>query len=387
VKPRRKPRTKLRLALACVLLIGGGLLLRSFAAVLDVDLGFQPEGATAWRIDTTREFTGGIEKLAFYDELLRRVRAVPGVTAAGLSDTLPLGRNRGWGVVVPGVDYGAEGNPGALPRLVDPGYLEAMRIPLIAGRHFGPNDTVDSENVAIVNETMARALYPGEDPLGRTFVTAGEEFRVVGVVADVRHSTLEEASGNEMYLSIDQKPGWWSSTELVVRSPLPVDSLAGGVASALHAVDPNMPAAESRSLEDVVDRAVSPRRFILMLIGAFAATALVLASIGIYGVLSYSVSRRTREMGIRMALGASAARMQRRVVGRTLGLAAVGIVIGWAGALGLSRLTSSLLYGIGATDPVTFVAVSVLLLAIAGVAAWLPARRAARIDPMKVLTA
>ncbi len=375
-------------ALACILLIGGGLLMRSFVAVLDVDLGFEEEGAMAWRVDTARQFESGEEKIAYFQSIVRSVGEVAGVESVGFSDTLPLGRNRGWGIRVQGVDYGEQGNPGALPRLVDPGYLQTMRIPLISGRYFEPADTLETELVIIINETATRALFPDEDdPINRILVVNGQEFRLAGIVADVRHSSLEEESGNEMYILVTQQPFWWGAVELVARSPLPPESLAGGVRAAIRAVDPNLPASDFQSLDDIVDRAVSPRRFILLLIEAFAFTALALASLGIYGVLSYSVSQRTQEMAIRMALGAQASQMQRQVVARTLALAAGGIVIGWVGAFTLSQLIASLLFGIEPTDPMTFVAVTLLLMGIAALAGYFPARRASRIDPMTALTA
>jgi len=374
-------------ALACILLIGGGLLMRSFLAVLDVDLGFDETGAVALRVDTSRQFESAEEKIGYFQSIARSVAGVAGVEEVGFSDTLPLGRNRGWGIAAQGVDYGERGGLGALPRLVDPGYLQAMRIPLLSGRYFEPTDTLETELVIIVNETASRALFPdGDDPINRTLLVNGQEFRLAGIVADVRHNSLEEASSNEMYILATQQAFWWGAVELVARSPLPPESLAGSVRAAIRAVDPNLPASDFKALGEIVDRAVSPRRFILLLIEAFAFSALALASLGIYGVLSYSVSQRTREMGIRMALGAQAAQMKRQVVARTLMLASVGVVIGWVGALALSRLVASLLYGVEATDLMTYAGVTILLIGIALLAGYFPARRASRVDPMTVLT-
>jgi len=373
-------------ALACMLLIGGGLLLRSFVTLLDVDLGFQSEDAMAWRIDTTRTFETREERPPFFERLVDEVEAVPGVESAGLTDTLPLGRNRSWGLRVKGVVYSEDQpNPGAFPRMVDFGYLETMRIPLVSGRYFAKTDTAETEPVIIINERMARAVFPESEALGQVILSNGLEWRIIGVVADVRHSSLEQGAFNEMYMPITQQRDW-GSLELVVRSGLPPESLVGGVRAALRSIDTDMPTTDFQTLGDIVDRSVSPRRFTLMLIEAFAATALVLASLGIYGVLSYTVSRRTQEMGIRMALGASGAQLKRQVVLRTLVLAGVGIVIGWVGAFSLSRLMESLLYGVGPTDPSTFLTVTVLLVVIAGLAGYAPARRAAKIDPMSVLT-
>lgn len=374
-------------ALACVLLIGGGLLMRSFFAVLDVDLGFREQGAIAWRVDSAREFESGEERLAYFGNIVRSVAEVPGVESVGFSDTLPLGRNRSWVIAVQGVDYGDQCCPSALPRLVDLGYLQTMRIPLISGRYFEPTDTLESEPVIILNETAARTLFPEDsDPLNRILVVNQQEFLLAGVVADVRHSSLEEESSNEMYIPVTQQPWWWGAVELVVRSPLPPESLASGVREAIHAVDPNLPARDFQTLGQIVERSVSPRRFTLLLILAFSATALILASLGIYGVLSYTVGRQSQEIGIRMALGASTSQVQQQVLRRTLGLAGIGIVLGWGGALVLSRLIASLLFGTAPTDPATFVAVTILLVAVACLAGLLPARRAAKIDPMRVLS-
>jgi predicted permease len=270
--------------------------------------------------------------------------------------------------------------------MVDPGYLQTMRIPLVSGRYFEPTDTLETEPVIIVNETAARALLPdGDDPINRILVVNDEELRIVGVVADVRHSALEEESDSEMYILATQHPLWWVTVELVARSPLPAASLAGGVRAAVHAVDPDLPVSNFRALSEIVDRAVSPRRFILLLIEAFAISAMVLASLGIYGVLSFSVSQRTKEMGIRMALGAQASQMRRQVLARTLVLTSLGIVVGLVGALVLSRLIASLLYGVTSTDPITYACVTILLTLTAALAGYLPARRASRVDPMTVL--
>jgi predicted permease len=372
-------------ALACVLLVGAGLLLRSFVTLLDVDLGFQPEHAVAWRVDMAGRFSDGqgAEKVAFYERLVASFQAVPGVEAVGFTDTLPLGRNRGWGIRAKGVDY-PKGGPGAQPRMVDHGYIETMRIPVIKGRNFNAYDTRESERVIVLNEAAANTLWPGEDPIGKIALVGRDEWRVIGVVKNVRHSSLEEESGNEMYLNIRQQ-GDWGAVDVVVRTRLPVESIAPGIRAALRSLDPALPTGDFQTLGQIVDRAVSPRRFTLILLSAFTAFALLLASLGIYGVVSYSVNQRTQEIGIRMALGASAADVRRRVLVKTLGLAAIGIVIGVGASFVVSRLIVSLLYGVQPADPLTFAAMMLMLTAIALLAGYLPARRASRIDPMTVL--
>jgi len=370
-------------ALACVLLVGAGLLLRSFVTLLDVDLGFQPEGAAAWRIETTRSFEDGAELTAFYDQLVQEVRTVPGVEAAGITDTLPLGRNRAWSIGARGVEYAPGERPIAL-RLVDPGYLPTMRIPLLAGRNFTPEDDQEGERVIILNESAARRLWPDQDPIGQA-VLVGPEYRVVGLVADVRHASLEESAGLEMYLPIAQVPPFGTVVDLAIRSSLPAESLAPAVASVLRGLDSTMPTGDWRPLTELVDRAVSPRRFIMQLLGSFAGMALLLAALGIYGVIAYSVSQQSREIGIRMALGATASSVRGRVLVRTLALTGAGIVLGTAAALGLARLIGSLLYGVEPTDPLTLTGMVLILGAVALLAGYLPARRASRIDPVKVL--
>ena len=373
-------------ALACVLLAGSGLLLRSFVRLLDVELGFQPAGAIAWQLAPGREFENATEQMAFWNDLADRVAAVPGVTAVGITDTPPLGRNREWAVRAEGVIYErGQGPPNAYPRIIDHRYLEAMRIPLLAGRNFTPDDNADVGSVLIVNRTAAERLFPGQDPLGKN-VVIWDRFRVVGVVDDVRHRSLEEGSGLEIYLPLTQHVRNNTLT-MVVRSSLPVESIGGGVTSALSAADPAMPVRDFQPLSAVVDRAVSPRRFVLLILGGFAAAAVLLAALGIYAVLSYSVAQQTREIGIRLALGESAAAVQRRIVGRTLALAGVGIVLGAAWAFAGTRLIQSLLYGIGGGDVPTFAGTTLLLAAVAALAGYLPARRASRVSPIEALRA
>ena len=371
-------------ALACVLLIGGGLLLRSFISVLDVDLGFRPEGAVVWEIGSRREFPTAAARVAFYEGVAERVRAVPGVESVGLTDTPPLGRNREWGIRAKDAVYKEGEWPSAFPRLVDSRYLQVMGIPVIAGRHFTPTLTASAPKEIILNQSLAEKLFAGANPIGRVVINAGEDWTVVGVAGNVRHQSLEEASGSEMYFPLAQQTDF-STLAMVVRSRLPVASIAPGVRAALSAADPAMPTDEYHTLATVVDRAVSPRRFVLEIIGAFAGAALLLAALGIYAVLSYSVSQRTREIGIRIALGETSAQVRQRVVGRTVRLAAIGVVIGCALAFAASRLLQSLLYGVGPTDVVSFAGTALVLVAVSALAGYLPARRASMTDPIVAL--
>jgi predicted lysophospholipase L1 biosynthesis ABC-type transport system permease subunit len=243
----------------------------------------------------------------------------------------------------------------------------------------------DKEQVMLVNKSLANALWPGQDPIGQFIVgPCAKERKVVGVVGDVRHLSLEQPSGNEMYLPARQCTDQ-AGAYLVVRSTLPDGALAGTLRTALTPIAPNLAGNDFRTLEQIVDRSVSPRRFTVLLLGGFAAFALLLASLGIYALISYSVNQRTQEIGIRIALGASARAVQGRIVGQTLRLAAIGLVIGAAASWLLARAVSGLLFGVTARDPQTFAGMVATLIVVALLAGYLPARRASRIDPMVAL--
>ena len=373
------------LAFACILLVGAGLLIRSFLRVLDVNLGFQPERAAALRIDPSFRISSFAQQNAFIDDALRRARSVPGILAAGITDVLPLRDDRSWGVSGVGQVYEKGHQPEAFIRVVSDGYFEAAGIPLRSGREFAERDRASSEPVVMVNETLARTLWPDQNPLGQ-MMTQDRGRRVVGVVADVRHAALETASGSEMYLPMRQTADY-AAMQLVVRTALPPDSLAAGLRTALRPIDPNLPVREFVTFQDLVDKAVSPRRFLVLLLAGFAAFALILASLGIYAVISYSVSQRVQEIGIRMALGASASDLQNRTLLRTLGLAALGLVLGMAASRALTGALESLLFGVTPGDPVIFIGIGALLIVVSALAGYVPARRASRIDPMVALRA
>ena len=370
-------------ATACVLLVGAGLLTRSFVRLLEVDPGFRSEQAAAWPIGPSKAFANSTEQTAFYQDLVSRVQALPEVESAGLSDTLPLGRNRSWGVVVKGQTY----RPGddAFPRIVDAGYIKTMRIPVRFGRDFDPHDTAATEKVIIINETMARKLWHGKDALGQILMPGGSvEYHVVGVVGNVRHSALEEEAGPEMYLLGAQR-GWDVEEQLVVRTKATLASLVPAVRGTLREIDHAMPVDEFTSLGQIIDQAVSPKRLVTILLGLFSLLALALASVGIYGVIAYSVSQRTQELGIRLALGATTRDVLELVIGEGMKPVIIGLILGLFSSLLLTRVMRSLLFGISATDPWTFAANTLLLSAVALFACWLPARRATKLDPMEAL--
>jgi predicted permease len=372
------------IGLACVLLVGAGLLIRSFLRVLDVNMGFRPERAAALRIDPNSSYKTQEQKNSYFTEALHRVMDVPGMEGAGLSDSLPLGHNRSWGVAAKGVVYTPQDYPVGFPRIISDGYFRAMGIPLKKGRDFTERDTKGALNVIIINETLAKNLWPGQDPIGKIVRADDPERTVVGVVGDVHHMALEEASGNEFYIPMRQTQDY-GTVDLVVRTSMPTAELASRLREALRPIEPDLPTANMRTLQTMVDRAVSPRRFVVWLLGGFAGFALVLASLGIYAVISYSVSQRTQEIGIRMALGASAEMLQRNILLQTLGLAGMGMVVGVVASWALARTLSGLLFGVTSSDPVTFAGMLVILTGVAASAGYLPARRASRIDPMEAL--
>jgi predicted permease len=375
------------IAFACVLLVGAGLLLRSFIRVLDVDLGFRPSQAITIRVDPDASYETREKKVAYVDEVLRRVRSLPGVESAGITDALPLGRNRTWGIRAKGMTYERGVYPDVFVRVVSDGYTAAMGIPLKAGRDLSPRDTAGTEPVIVINETMARTTWPGQDPIGKILLNAcAPERKVIGVVGDVRHLALEQGSGNEMYIPLRQCADL-ASTDLVVRSALATAPLGAAIRDTLRPLAPNLPANQLRTLEQLVDKSVSPRRLVVLMLGGFAVFALVLASLGIYALISYSVNQRAQEIGIRMALGASAGDVQARIVGHTLRLAAAGMTVGAVASWAAARSLGGLLFGITATDPATFAGMLTVLTAVAALAGYLPARRASRIDPLVALRA
>jgi predicted permease len=372
------------IALACVLLVGAGLLLRSFLRVLDIDLGFEPSHASAISVDYD-DGGNAAKRAAIWQEVTSRILMIPGVESAGISDNLPMSRNRSWGIAAKSERKldAADFLP-VFVYIVSPGYLKAMGMRLIEGRDLNWNDLSNNRAVVIINETVARKLWPGQDPLGRTAVAGGRETEVIGVIADVRETGAEDNPGAQMYLPATQQFGP-EGAYLVDRSKLPPAALATSVMHTLREINPGQPATEFKSIQELVDHATSPRRFFVLLVGTFACLGLLLASLGIYGVISYSVTRKTQEIGIRMALGATRSWVQIDVIGKTLRLALIGIAVGIIASLVLARLIASLLFQTAPTDPLTFAGMVVLLAGVALLAGYLPARRASKINPMVAL--
>jgi predicted permease len=372
------------IALACVLLVGAGLLLHSFLHVLDVDLGFQASGAAAISVDDSTEGKPA-KRTAVWQEFVSRTLTIPGVEAAGISDNLPMSRNRSWGIAAKG-----QQKSNALDfipvyvYIVSPGYLKAMGMRLLEGRDIAWEDLYNNRNVVILNETVARKLWPQQDPIGRTVVAGGADAEVIGVIADVRESSAEESAGAQMYLPSTKQFGP-EGANLVMRSKLPSSALAIPVMRTLRQINPGQPATELKRIQALVDHTTSPRRFFVLLVGTFAALGILLASLGIYGVISYSVTRQTQEIGIRMALGATQGRVQLGVIGKTLRLALIGIAVGIFASVVVARLIASLLFQTAPTDPFAFAGMVILLGAVALLAGYLPARRASKIHPLVAL--
>jgi predicted permease len=375
-------------ALAVVLLVGAGLLLRSFGHLLSVDPGFKTAHTLSFEIALPEDRYARPQRAIFFDRLRERLRGLPGVTAVGAVSGLPMGGEDINSVTLEGRPAPTADKPYlADARQATVGYFETMGIPLRRGRLFAATDTRESARVAIVDEVLARSFWPGEEAIGKRFKNGGpkdkEWITVIGVVGSVRNSGLHVEPRPQMYQPESQASS--ASMAVVLRTTGDPRSLAAAARAAVHEVDRDQPVSNVRTLDELVADSVAGRRFNLLLLGLFAALALTLSGVGIYGVTAYSVVQRTREMGLRMALGSQAGQVLQLVVGEAGLLAGTGVLIGLVAAFGLTRVMSSLLYGVGSTDPATFAAVALGLLLIALAAACLPGMRATRVDPMVAL--
>lgn len=384
-------------ALACMLLVGAGLLLRSFLRVLNVDLGFEPAHAAAIKVDyddsVPNDKDGSLsaaKRGVIFQQILSRIEALPGVEAAGFTDYLPLGQNRSWGLPFPKGVKPPKGVDGPLVYVITPGYMRAMGTP-IRGRDFSWSDNPKSEPVIMINRNYAKYLaslgaWPDHDALGKPLANGGgADLHIVGIVDDVHEENVDGDAGWQIYYPMTQAGP--TGAELVVRTRLQPSAVASAVLFTLRNLNPKQAAAEFRPIQMLVDHAVSGRQFFMFLVVAFATLGLLLAALGIYGVISYSVTRQTQEIGIRMALGATAGLVQRQVLRGTLRLALIGIVIGAGASLAVARLISSLLFQTSPWDAVTYLGVAVALLAVAVLSGYIPAFRASRINPMVALRA
>lgn len=381
-------------ALSLVLLAGAGLLTRSFLALRAVDPGFQPVGVLTVDLSLPRQrYLEESRQAAFFRELLDRLRALPGVDSAAAVLTLPIS---GSGI---NSEVALEGEPLSSPaqthltgyQVISDGYFETMGIPLLDGRDLGPGDDAQAPPVAVVSRSFAESSWPGENPLGKrlTFDTPPSPdspwYTVVGVADDVRHEGLDQAPRPDVYFPFSQDT--FSFTTLVIRAAgeLAPLELVPAVRREVRVLDPDQPLGDVATLEAELARSVGQRRFVMVLVGIFAALALGLAAVGLYGVMAYAVTERRHELGIRLALGATRRRLLRGVLGETVALAVVGVALGLLAALALTRLLASLLYQVKASDPLTFATGSTVLLAVALLAGLVPALRAVRVDPARTL--
>ena len=384
-----------QVGLSLVLLVGAGLLLRSFAQVLRVNAGFTPEGVVAASVSLSGEaYRKDEAQIRYWDEALRKAAALPGVQAAGAINVPPLEGRTDWSFKLEGYQ---PPTPDAAPddefRRALPGYFEALQIPLRSGRTFTAADDDKAPCSVVVNEAWVRKYFPGQDVLGRRlrFSEKGDDTysrwrSIVGVVADTHDFGLDKPAPPVYYVPHSQLPD--PEMVLLVRAPgANPQALAQELRAALASIDPAQPVDWAQPFTARIDSALSPRRFPLQLLAAFAALALVLSALGIYGVTSYAVSQRTREIGVRIAIGAQAGDVLRMVMGNALRLAGAGVVLGLCAALLFARVLSSQLYGVSGRDPLTYAAISAALAGVALLASWLPARRATRVDPAQALRA
>jgi len=376
--------------LAVVLLIGTALLVRSFSELVGEDPGFRTEQALVFSTPLPdARYPDAAARRLFAATLTDRLATLPGVEAASVTSLVPLGeRDEIWGLWVH--DRGAQapdGDASALFYRVGPGYHETLGIPLLAGRGIRRDDRPDGPPVAVISASLAEQLFAGEDPVGQRLLfgrSADEPLvEIVGVVGDVHHYDLGRASLPQIYVPFAQRPT--EGVQFVLKTSVPPAGVVEGVRAAAAEVDPDQPIEGVRTLDDVVAASVSTPRFRTLLMAAFGSMALVLAMVGLYGVVAYSVSQRTKEIGVRMALGATRTSVLGMVMRQGAPLLAGGVAVGLAGALALSRFLESMLFGVGARDPGVFVIVPALLSAVGAAALLIPARRAARVDPVRTL--
>lgn len=390
VTPDRRPVRVQRLGLivqvafALLLTVAGGLLFRSFVGLLDVDPGFRPQRVVAMRVDPAGRLAPPA-RVPFFNQMLDRVSALPGVESAALTINLPMDRNMGWDVSLPGEPMDAPENS-ASARIVSPGYFRTLGIRVIAGRDFEPRDQLAAPWVMAINQTLARRVAAtGKNPLGATLLVNGRPREVIAIVGDVKHQTLSGESGRESYIPHTQAPGW-QAYDLVVRASDPA-AILPAIREAIWRVDRNQAVGTPIELQQLIDRTLRPYRLLAWLLGGFAATALVLAALGVYGVVGYRVAQRRKEIAIRIALGAPRWRVTSTVLRDTLTFVGLGLIAGTPLALGAGTAVRSYLFGIEPGDPATLVAACATVLGAALAAAYFPARRAPRVDPLIALRA
>jgi predicted permease len=378
-------------AVSLVLLIAAGLLINSFLRLRNIDPGFKVDHLLTMKIELPQPKYETFARLSgFYTDLVQRVQTLPGVQSAAVTTNLPLYRQGN------SISIQIEGRPDPPPgqeqivttRIISPGYFDTMSIPRLAGRQFD-QDTETTPNVVVVSETMARRIWPGENAVGKRIAlgrirTDEDWFQVIGIVKDVRQFDLIKEPKPQMYLSYRQAV-FFPPEDLVVKTDVDPASMAAAVRKAVWEIDKDQPISNIKTMEEILAGSIARQRFSMLLLGVFAGLALLLAAVGIYGVMSYSVAQRTHEIGIRMALGAQTGAVLKLAVGYGLKLVVAGVLIGLVAAFALTRLMSTLLFGVTPTDPATFALISLLLVAVAAIASYIPARRATKVDPLVAL--
>jgi putative ABC transport system permease protein len=379
-------------AVSVLLTIGAGLLVKSLLRLLNQDRGFQPDRVvTAIVVLPGSRYPDLPSNVAFYRKLLDRLHNLPGVESAGAVNGVPLSGN------ITGVYVNVEGHPStavgtsrpsAEVFAASPDYLPTMGIALLAGRELTPQDAASGFQAAVINDLAARRFWPHEDPLGKRISVNSANGQtiwrqVVGVVQTTHDQSLDLPAQPAVYIPMEQ--AFEPTQFLVLRTSLPMAEIGARLRQAVASIDKDQPVLVVNAMQELLDNSVAPRRFAALMLALFGALALVLAAAGIYGVASYSVSRRTQEIGLRVALGAQRRDVLRLIVGQGVRLTVIGIALGLAGALALTRMLASLLYGVGATDPITFASVPLVLTGVCLAACYIPARRAAKVDPMTAL--
>jgi putative ABC transport system permease protein len=378
-------------AIALVLLIGAGLMIRSFLQLQRTDVGFDPDNLLTMRVQLSgTKYREGTAVSTFYQQLLERIEGLPGVQGAGAVTAIFLSKTPNSG------NFSIEGRPDPPPHervevpidSVTPGLFETMQVKLVRGRLFENRDAREAPRVVIINETMARSFWPGEDPLGRRMKYGDNQSQdpwkeIVGIVADVRRTGFDDEVRPETFLPHAQRSS--GGMTVVIRTDSAPLELAATARAAVRDIDRDQPVFDIKTMDETLGNMMAQRRLNMILFAIFAALALVLASVGIYGIISHSVTQRTHELGVRMALGARAGDVLRLVLRQGMGLSLAGIAIGLVASILLTRVMSSFLYGVSATDPLTFVAIAVVLALVALVASYIPARRATKVDPIVAL--
>lgn len=391
-----------QIALALVLLTGTGLMLRAFWKTRDVDGGFNPQGITTFFTQLPSSNYSGKKAADFWTKLDEKLTAIFGAESVSLSAALPpvFDNGIGYGTFIEGFSPPAGGSfptastaEGPIPlvdriQVVNQGYFDTFKIRLTAGRFFESRDSAQAPKTAIINQSLARAIWGNESPLGRRIRPGGptDWYTIVGVVADVKNNGLDKPTGTELYLNFSQTFAWRIyPVHIAIRSSSAPAAIIPAVRRTVNEIDPALPLTKIRTMDEVVAETQSRPRFLTLLLTLFAGVALILAAVGIYGVISYSVTQRTREFGIRMALGARPGSVVDLVLRKGISLIVCGLIIGIVSSLAATRLLSGLLFGVTPTDPMTFITTSVLLASVAVTASYIPARRATKVDPLVAL--